>query len=215
MAYPGAGASLPGGGTQNQVLTKNSGTSFDVGWTTPSGGGGSLIRIATTTLSSPAATIDFSSIPGTYRALYLNASVRGTSGNALDIVRLRINAADAASSYTFLWHQLVSTTASPAATSSTTADHIPVGHMGGTTNVGLAYIETTIGHYALANTPGLTNRTVRSRGTFMHGSTAANWMIAEYDGVYAFDNTFVTQVTLLPAAGNFAAPSSVSLYGLS
>ena len=49
-----AGVGVPAGGTAGQVLAKLSGTDYDTGWTTPSGGGGSIFTdfaIDTTSLT--------------------------------------------------------------------------------------------------------------------------------------------------------------------
>ena len=40
MGWSSPAGGIPSGGTTGQVLTKNSGTDYDVGWTTPSGGSG-------------------------------------------------------------------------------------------------------------------------------------------------------------------------------
>jgi hypothetical protein len=46
--YTGSATRIPTGGTTGQVLTKNSGTDYDAGWATPSGGGGSGLTSRTT-----------------------------------------------------------------------------------------------------------------------------------------------------------------------
>lgn len=64
-ALPTANGGAPSGGTTGQVLTKNSGTSYDYGWATPSGGGGSSDALGTGFTSGGGT----GSIPGTTNAV--------------------------------------------------------------------------------------------------------------------------------------------------
>lgn len=42
---------VPSGGSENQVLAKNSGTDYDLKWVNQSGGGGATISVSNTTLT--------------------------------------------------------------------------------------------------------------------------------------------------------------------
>jgi hypothetical protein len=67
------------GGTTGQLLSKTSNTDMDFTWTSPAAGGG-MTLISTTTLTGTSVTL--SSIPQTYKSLYLVLSgVTTSSGN--------------------------------------------------------------------------------------------------------------------------------------
>ena len=72
--YTGSATRIPTGGTTGQVLTKNSGTDYDAGWATPSGGGGAGLTSRTT------ANITTSSLANNASG---NASITGFKGYGL------------------------------------------------------------------------------------------------------------------------------------
>jgi hypothetical protein len=84
------------GGTTGQLLSKTSNTDLDFTWTTPAAGGG-LTLISTTNYTSGSAALTISSIPTTYKNLYVLWSGFYPSANTGSVF-LRVNG-DTASNY--------------------------------------------------------------------------------------------------------------------
>lgn len=84
-----------GKGTANQVLTSD-GT--DIAWATPASGGSYTFSSEQNLSGGAAASMDFSSIPGTARHLVLEAMVRGAKAAGFDDLILKVNA-DSGSNY--------------------------------------------------------------------------------------------------------------------
>jgi len=74
VGYTGSATRIPTGGTTGQVLTKNSGTDYDAGWATPSGGGGAGLTSRTTVSVTTSSLADNASG---------NASITGFKGYGL------------------------------------------------------------------------------------------------------------------------------------
>jgi hypothetical protein len=84
------------GGTTGQLLSKTSNTDLDFTWTTPAAGGG-LTLISTTNYTSGSAALTISSIPTTYKNIYVLWSGFYPSADTGSIF-LRVNA-DTGSNY--------------------------------------------------------------------------------------------------------------------
>lgn len=85
------GVGVPAGGTVDQVLAKASSADYDTAWTDRESGTSPMEVIAETVLASPAASIDFTSIPATYRHLMIALSGRSDRSATSDPVSVRFN----------------------------------------------------------------------------------------------------------------------------
>lgn len=93
----GSGLVRLGVGSNGQVLTANSAATNGVNWAAPGGGG--LTQIAQQVLASPAASVAFSSIPGTYTNLLLIISARSAAAVTNEAILIEINTDTTASDY--------------------------------------------------------------------------------------------------------------------
>lgn len=167
------------------------------------------VKVADTTLSAAAATIDFSSIPSHYAHLMFIAYLRGDTAATQINVDLRFNNDSSAlydsSVFTVRDPSTVGTLAAVGATALTCA-HAPAASAPANA---FTPVQILIPHY----TNAANHKTVDSR----FGMRLSTLVTGQYAG--AGQGTWtavaaVNRVTLLPSAGNFAIGSRVTLYGL-
>lgn len=156
--------------------------------------------IAKQTLGSVASTISFSSIPGTFTDICLVGSLRSTHSNAVDLL-ISLNGTTTGYS-----RRLLYTTGTSALSASDSLRSI--GAIAGTnfTADTFSNTETYIPNYA-----GSTNKSLSVSNVAENNGTTG-WLEAK---ALLWSNTAaITSLDLSPSAGNFAANSSVYLYGI-
>ena len=162
--------------------------------------------IATTTLSSTATEVTFSSISGTYTDLVLLISARSDrSGQAIDVIKIRFNGATADTNLTSRQVYGSGTTAS-----SQSNAYANIGYATGGTSTAntFANIEVYIPNYA-----GSTNKPISSTSANENNS-ATTYEIDGIAGLWS-STSAITSITLLPNVGpNFASGSRFDLYGI-
>ena len=168
--------------------------------TSAGGGGGAMTQIGRTVLGAAAATITFSSIPGTYSDLLLVWQLTGASTST---VRLRFNG-DTAANYN--WAFLDQENGSMFG-----------GESYGDTSINLrdATTNATSGTTTIANYAGTTfQKDVVSSSAPNYGNSTTGSRVQNEAGRWK-STAAITSITLfLASGGNFAAGSVVSLYGL-
>lgn len=196
-------------GTNGQVLTANSSATDGVDWETPSGGSGGLTQIAQQILGSPAATITFSSIPGSYTNLMLVLIGKSSAGVANDAVQMQFNG-DTSSDYTsqYLYATGSGTFAGVISPATSIQIGAVMGTSGGTAIPGVVqlmipgYSSSTFSKYAQTQASFQTNSGVNGPGlqffSVLWDQTAAIASIALF----------------LNSGGNFTVGSQFTLYGL-
>jgi hypothetical protein len=159
--------------------------------------GSTYTPIATTTLGSNQATIDFTSIPGTYTDLVLIGSLSSTDPTFNRALRLRLNN-DTSSLYstTFLYGE-----GSSVVSTRTTNDNV-IGVCEMPLGSNFMSVKLQINNYS--NTT--TNKTTLSSG----GS--AN-IISQNVGLYR-STSAITSINLFLSGLNFRAGSSLTLFGI-
>lgn len=189
-----------------QEITLGTGLSMS-GTTLSSSGGGSsdLVKIAAIDVSSAQATIDFTSIPNTYRALKIILQGRLTAAVADAFILVQLNA-DTGSNYVDQYQYTVGGGVNAAANSGTSG-HIAL--MAGSTapanSAGMVVID--IPFYA-----GTTfHKTLRATAADYYASNTL--LIADF-AVRWLSTNAINQVTFLLAAGNFDTGAQATLYGL-
>ena len=150
--------------------------------------------IATNTLSSPAASVTFSSIPGTYKDLVLVMNVAVTDGSSV----MRVN-----NDGTFIYSRTqMSGTGTVASSGSTSTDDgwFPVTGTTGFTSV------TTVHLMNYSNTT--TYKTALARGNNASSVTQASaWLYRS--------TSAITQINIIkPNTDNFITGSTFTLYGI-
>jgi hypothetical protein len=153
--------------------------------------------IATQTLSNPAASVTFSSIPQNYTDLIVVVNARGTSPQSM---RLQFNN-DTGSNYsgTQLYADIVPGTALSARESSAT--DIRVGWFAN----GLSTTDFTSCIIQMQNySNNAINKTVLSRSAQAVNATVGLWR----------NTNAVTTISLFPFSGNFTSASTFNLYGI-
>lgn len=161
--------------------------------------------IASTTLSSSAATIDFNSIPGTYTDLLVKLSGRSSTG---------FNAAD-----TYIQFNGSTTSYSGRYLMKDSSDSVPVTSTSATNKLLLGFVPAT---QAVANAFGSMDiyipnyTTSASKAVHVESNTANNgviqWLYFAH-GLWA-NSSAITQITLSDASGTFASGTTAYLYGI-
>ena len=162
--------------------------------------------IASNTLSSAAASVTFSAIPGTYTDLVLRWSSRTDNASVVDVVLLEFNASGGTAYST---RRIIGTGSAAAST--------------GFSNAATSLLPQTDGANATANTfgsaelyiPSYTisqNKPISSFGCMEDNATTA--YIAANAGLWS-NTSAITQIKLTSnAAANFVSGSSFFLYGI-
>ncbi len=170
---------------------------------------GSTQKIAETILTASASSIDFSSIPSTFRHLRLLIYGRGDEAAATSLLQVRFNA-DTAGNYDYQLDAGTGGVTQAVENQGVTA--IRVGSLSGNTagaNL-FAQCDVLIPHYA--NT--LNNKVTSSVYGVKWGAVAGQLIAANGAGFWR-SNSAINQITILPGAGNIVAGSIATLYGLS
>lgn len=159
------------------------------------------------TLSSAAASFDITSINGSYAHLLLTLYLRGDTAAATTTALLRFNA-DTAANYDYQRLSGSAATASAvetfAATSIQIASVIPANTAGANL---FAQIDVWIPHYA----GSANNKDVVASFAHKQGTATGNLTVGDVAGFWR-SNSAITQITVLPGAGNFAAGSRATLH---
>lgn len=167
---------------------------------------GDFEAIASTTLTTSAASIDFSSIPSTYTHLQLRIIARSDYADILTGGRLRFNS-DTGSNYA--WHRLYGDGGSATASASTSQTQIRIDRMTGTsagTNT-FGVMVTDVLDY------GNTNKytTIRSLGGYDNNGNG--WAVLA-SGLW-MNTAAVTSISFANIdGGNLIANTQVALYGI-
>lgn len=202
MRAAGAGTGDPIDGTAAEAKTALGITSADVS-------GLGLVLISTNTLGGTAASVTFSSIPGTYKALMLHVVSRtNTAGTTAEELLLRFNA-DTGSNYDL---QRISGGAATSTSEERFAQSsIFVGWStsGGATASKFSAAEILVPSYASTSF----HKPVRSTVAAIWGTSTATMRASTNAGVWR-STAAITSITLLPSSGSFAANSVFSLYGM-
>ncbi len=159
------------------------------------------VAIATTTLGSAAASIDFSTIPATYTDLrVVLISSTATAGRPVNYLRFN---SDTGSNYSSTW--LTGDGSTVGSSRESLATFIRGGENANNTDTGLSFITYDVFSYA-----GATNKTAlitNSRDNNGSGST--------YRIVGLWRNTAaITSLTIAASAGNYKAGTTATLYGI-
>ena len=155
--------------------------------------------IATTTLSSAAASITFSSIPGTYTDLVISTTILDNASS--DDFFLRLNS-DTASNYSLT--RLYGDGTSATSGRSTSQTSIIVNATG---------TSTTIPHFYLINIfsyAGTTNKTVLIDG--IEDENGIGYVLRKV-GLYR-NTAAITSASLTMVSGNFKTGTTATLYGI-
>lgn len=197
----GTGASTPT--TAGDVLyVTGSGTSA---W-----GPRALVRIAPTqVLGAAAANVAFASIPATYQSLILVIQARGDTAATSATILLRLNS-DAGSNYASQSASGSGSTASAAEV--TSGNTIQCGSMPANTAPanagGICIIE--IPHYAHATY----HQMVDFRASYRTATGAGGLTTVRGTGIWTGTPAAISHVRVIAGAGNFAAGTVMSLYGV-
>jgi hypothetical protein len=164
--------------------------------------------IAEATLGSSASSIDITTIAADWSHLYLVLYARGDTAAASTNVNLRFNG-DTGSNYDTQLGR--ASAATPTANESFANASGAVGTMPANTATANVFGGTIvwIPNYAYASG----HKTALALSTHKTGTATGNLNV-DLRGTFWRSSAVVTQVTLLPAAGNFVAGTKVTLYGM-
>lgn len=162
--------------------------------------------IATVTLSGTQATIDFNSIPSTYKHLQIRGISRSSNASNYADVRLRFNS-DTGSNYSF--HYLYGDGAGVGAVGSATQTFIFGAETAANSSAsgifGVSVID--ILDYASTNK----NKTIRSLNGLDRNGSGYVYM---HSGAWYNSSTAISSISLSLDAGSFAQYSHFALYGI-
>lgn len=160
-----------------------------------------MTLIQSQTLGADAASITFSSIPQTYKTLFVVMSLRGTSSRNLFI---QFNG----SATGFTWRQLQGTGATVASYNGATNQYA-IPDMPNSTDTASTFGSAEL---MIPNYSGSANKAYSGNGvTESNAATAYQELVA---GLWS-NTAAITSFTVLPTSGNLATNSSMSLYGIS
>lgn len=180
----------------------------DAGAACGSGGSGAMTLISSQTLGSAAATVTFSSIPGTYSNLVLSYTARGDTAATSVGVALNFNG-DTAADYN---EQVgfINNTFNSAGNSSGNTAFGPLGVPAATATskyAGTNKVEI----YNYANTTFFKN--VLGLQTLFANTTLGSGQFEESAGQW-LSTAAISSISIKPTSGNFIAGSTFQLYGL-
>lgn len=169
-----------------------------------------IALITDTTLGADTANFDFTSIPGTYKHLWLVGDLRSTEAAIQTLVGVRFNN-DSGANYQSMFHYAIASADGQDATGTTTGTKALVAYTSGanaSANHSGAF-ELLIPNYA-----GTTfHKAMRAQTAFTRdaGNDPA---ITDGSGIW-MSASAVTRVTVFPNSGSWKAASRLSLYGIS
>ena len=204
-------------GANDTVLTADSSTATGLKWATPAVGGG--LTLISEQVFSASTGYSFTSIPSTYKQLYLvwNGVYHSTTGTVFDI---RLNNVSTAGTYPFLLKGISGTTiqdlgnqANPTSLLSTDIDYAPLGYISNTaTALGASKGYLIIDNYAST-----------TKLKFMYGQWY-NYVGSTYRAAPNYTGTFnstsaITSIDIVRTQGSATMSNltntSVRLYGVS
>ena len=162
------------------------------------------IPIASTTLSTSAASVTFSAIPATYTDLVIKASVRRSAAGRTDF-HMYFNSDNSNNSYTFLRGSGSAALSGRGSTIINNNDTVPSTNETANT---FGSIEIYVPNYV-----GSSLKPVSIFGTGENNATAS--YITATAGLWNFGASTITSITLSPANPSFASGSTFHLYGIS
>lgn len=167
-----------------------------------------LVKIAEQSLSGTAASVTFSSIPATFRALRIVTQARGDFAATSIAWGLRFNA-DSSAVYNF--QQLLVSGTSVTASQAQSETRGYLGEISASTAPAGAPAnhEITIANYA-----GTTLWKQATTTMTMTTGTGAGGMHSRQLGTLWRNTAAITSITLLPDSGNFISGSNFTLYGM-
>lgn len=166
------------------------------------------VVLANSTLSGAAASIDFTSISQSWAHLMIVAYLRGDTASTSTAGLMRFNG-DTAANYDYQTQTGRAATAAAAETFA--AAYIETGSVpANTAGANLFSVNVIrIPHYAQATN----NKSASISAGLKYGTATTNQIVYGIAGFWR-SNSAITQVTLLPVAGNFNTGSRATLYGL-
>lgn len=173
------------------------------------GSSASLTKITTVTVAnSSTATMDFTSIPGTYAHLKFIMSIRGNNASVADLVNMRFNGISTGQ-YVAVYNKFlgnaVTTTIPSSPTSLAVASAVGINQ-----SPLMTAVEITIPLYSTAGN----NKTFFSHSAHLGGSNT-NWVPSYHTG-YWTGTAAVTSISFFLASGDWIqSTSTATLYGLS
>lgn len=170
--------------------------------------GGAMTRIGQSVLGSPAASVSFNSIAGTYTDLMVTVIARGTTASTDIFFRMRFNS-DSASNYDNQWSNISGTVSSPGEAFAVAS--IWVGRMpGSTAAAGIAgAAKIRIPNYA-----GTTyQKVLLSEFGSKLGTSTTNQKLNQLVGFWR-NTAAITDITILPETNNFDTGTTITLWGI-
>ncbi len=161
--------------------------------------------IASNTLGSDAASVTFSSIPGTYTDLVLRASVRGTNSGST-LTRFQFNS-DTASNYSYTMLRGDGTNVTSLNGSSTTNSIFYLNNAGATSST-FTNTEIYIPSYTASQNKPLSVSNVAENNATLVQFTEANAQLWR-------NTAAITSIYIYAGTGNLTSGSSFFLYGIS
>lgn len=173
------------------------------------GGGGGLTQISQTTLASPAASITFSGISGSYSNLYMTYVARSANASSADNFYIQFNS-DTMSDYVLVYGDFGSGYSGGLAGASATA--AAIGTAPGSTAAANA---SASGSCLLPAYAGTTfSKMIVCNHVFVQGSTvASNILQGQYSSNWSSTSAITSIVIKLASGGNFVTGTTFTLYG--
>lgn len=181
---------------------------------TPAGTGGGMVQISQTSLASPAASVTFSAISGSYSQLLLVIAAASSNAAQTDNVVLQFNA-DTGNNYDYVNAANYQAGTTPAGGQGSGTSGV-IGLVSGTT-CGTGYcfgiITASLPHYS-TNLPTGASQKIQSTWTVNFGGSGSSLATGWAAVGWASPNA-VTQIKVFLSSGaNFVTGSQITLYGL-
>lgn len=204
----GASTTRLGVGSDGQVLTADSAQSLGVKWATPAVSGGAMTLISDQTLGAAASAISFTSIAGSYKSLLLHVAGRSDQAS-VQALCLKFNS-DTGANYYFRILTQNGGLSQASAGGATSPTSLRLGFLTANGAVANVFSMATIWIPFYADTTHQKTWEFQTHrrdndGTEFYETGSGAWRNA----------AAITQIDVLPAAGNLVANSRATLWGLS